>query len=190
MSVEQESNQSECDSQNEYDSNFIKQEKSRNESDNEDSNFEPKPLKVAFIVCWSSSFWKPQPDCNRFSVGNLMSVAAVLFSANTYQRIASFFQLANIQWISRTSYYKIQKKIFGGIVNRNYGQHSKEILMTMKRRGNCYLSGDGRYDSPVHNAKYLTYSFMDKETGKIAAMSLIQVSEVHNSNPLYFSKTF
>ena len=29
-----------------------------------------------------------------------------------------------------------------------------------------------------------TYSFMDKETGKIAAMSLIQVSEVDNSNPM------
>ena len=29
-----------------------------------------------------------------------------------------------------------------------------------------------------------TYSFMNKGTGKIAAMSLIQVSEVDNSNPM------
>ena len=54
VSVEQESDQSECDSQNEYDSDFIMQEKSCNESDNEDSNFEPKPPKAAFIVFWSS----------------------------------------------------------------------------------------------------------------------------------------
>ena len=40
--------------QNEYDSDFILQEKSCNESDNEDSNSEPKPPKVAFIVFWSS----------------------------------------------------------------------------------------------------------------------------------------
>ena len=112
------------------------QKNSCNESDNEDSNSEPKPPKVAFIVFWSSllmllrrclhqtcflpakiknfllkgcqlivslqcsddhtSFWKSQPDCNCFSVDNLMNAAAVLFSANTYQRIASFFQLANI----------------------------------------------------------------------------------------------
>ena len=128
-----------------------------------------------------TSFWKSQPDCNRFSVGNLMTSAAILFTANTYQRIASFFQLAKIQWISKTSYYEIQKKFLVGIVNRNYVQHSKDILMTMKRRGN---SGDGRCDSPGHNAKYLTYSFMDKETGKIAAMPLIQVSEVDNSNQM------
>ena len=44
----------ECDSQNEYDSEFIIQEKSCHESDNEDSKFEPKPPKVAFIVFWSS----------------------------------------------------------------------------------------------------------------------------------------
>ena len=113
-----------------------------------------------------------------------MSAAAVLFSANTYQRIAIFFQLANIQWISKTSYHEIKKKTLLGIVNQNYVQHSKEILMTMKRRGNCCLSGDGRCDSRGHNAKYLTYSFTDKEAGKIAAMSLIQVSEVDNSNQM------
>ena len=54
VSVEQGSDQSECDSQNEYDSDSIMQEKSCNESDNKDSNFEPKPPKVAFIVFWSS----------------------------------------------------------------------------------------------------------------------------------------
>ena len=127
MSVEQESGQSESDFQNEYDSDFIMQEKSYNKSDNEDSNFEPKPSKVSFIVFWSSflmllrrcfhptwflraniknfshkgcqiivslqcsdnhtSFWKLQPDCNCFSIGNLMSAVAALFSANTYQRL-------------------------------------------------------------------------------------------------------
>ena len=58
-----------------------------------------------------TSFWKSQPDCNRLSVGNLMSASAVLFSANTYQIIATIFQLANFQWISKTRYYEIQKKI-------------------------------------------------------------------------------
>ena len=79
-----------------------------------------------------------------------------------------------------------------GIVNQNYVQHSKEILTTTKRRGNCCLSGDGWCDSPGHNVKYLTYLFMVKETGKIEAMSLIKVSEVNNSNQMEkkgFTKT-
>ena len=102
------------------------------------------------------SFWKSQPDCNRFSVGNLMGAASTLFSTNTSQRIASFFQVANIQWISKTSYYEIQKKKkkLVGIVNWNYVQRLKEILMTMKRRGSCCLNGDAQSGSPGHNLKY------------------------------------
>ena len=32
--------------------------------------------------------WKSQSNCNHYSVGNLTSAASVLFSANTYQRLA------------------------------------------------------------------------------------------------------
>ena len=52
--------------------------------------------------------WNSQPNCNHYSVGNLVGAASVLFSANTYQRLASFFELANIQWLSKTSFYAIQ----------------------------------------------------------------------------------
>ena len=94
-----------------------------------------------------------------------MSAAAVLFSVNAYQRVASFFHLVNIQWTSKTKQvtmkFKKKKKLVG-IVNRNYAHHSNKILNAMKRRGNCCLSGSGRCDIPGHNSKYLTYSFMDK----------------------------
>ena len=35
-------------------------------------------------------FWRTQPDCNCFSVGNLMSAATVAFSTNTNHRVSSF----------------------------------------------------------------------------------------------------
>ena len=99
-------------------------------------------------------------------VGNLTSAAAVLFSANTYQRIASF-DTANIQWLSKTSYDAIQKRYLTGIVNKNYIKMPKSIPEEVKEKGPCYLSGDGRCDSPGNNAKYLTYSFMDKKKIRI-----------------------
>ena len=42
----------------------------------------------------------------------------------------------------------------------------------MKQAKLIDLSGDGRCDSPGHDAKYLTYPFMDKSTNKIGAFSL------------------
>ena len=59
---------------------------------------------------------------------------------------------------------------------------SKSILEEVKQKGPFYLSGDGRCDRAGHNAKYLTYSFIDKNANKILAFSLTQVSQAGNSN--------
>ena len=126
--------------------------------------------------------WKSQPNFNHYSVGNLTSAASVLFSANTYKRLANFFDLAGIQLLLKTSYYAIQKKYLMGVVNKNYKKKSKEITEDMKKHGVYHLSGDGRCDSPGHNAKYLTYSLMDKFTNRILAFSLTQITEAGNSN--------
>ena len=52
----------------------------------------------------------------------------------------------------------------------------------MKKKGHYRLSGDGRCDSPGHNAKYLTYSMFDQLKSKIISMAVTQVSEAGNSN--------
>ena len=47
------------------------------------------------------------------------------------------------------------------------------------------FSGDGRCDSPGHNAKYGTsYSVIEVTTEKIVDFSLVQVFEVANSNAM------
>ena len=52
----------------------------------------------------------------------------------------------------------------------------------MKQTQSIDLIGDGRCDSPGHNAKYLTYSFVDKGTNKTGAFSLTQVTKDGHSN--------
>ena len=54
----------------------------------------------------------------------------------------------------------------------------------MKQGKSIDLGGDGRCDRPGQNAKYLTYSFMDKSTNKIGAFSLAQVTKTGNSNTM------
>ena len=126
--------------------------------------------------------WKSQPNCYHYLVGNLTSAASVLSIATMYQRLAWFFDLAGIQWISKTSFYAIQNRYLYGIVNRNYTEKSNAILEDMKQAKLIDLSGDGRCDSPGYNAKYLTYPFMDKSTNKIGIFSLTRVTEAGNSN--------
>ena len=68
-----------------------------------------------------------------------------------------------------------------GVVQERYCRENNSILNQLKEQGSCCLSGDGRCDSPRHNAKYLTYSFMYQITNKIAAMTITQVTEAKNS---------
>ena len=56
---------------------------------------------------------------NRYSVGNLTSAASVLLSANTFLRLSQFFDLASIQWISKSTFYDIQNKYLHGILNKD-----------------------------------------------------------------------
>lgn len=80
-----------------------------------------------------------------------------------------FFTWLVFSGYQKTSYYAIQKRFLLGVVNRNYKESSNEIYKDMKKNGVYDVSGDGRCDSPGHNAKYLTYSFMDKITNRIFA---------------------
>ena len=75
--------------------------------------------------------WKSQPNVNHYALGNLTSAASVLFSANTYQRLARFFDLAKIKWITKTSYYAIQNRYLLGVVNRKYQSQSREMVEEM-----------------------------------------------------------
>ena len=56
------------------------------------------------------------------------------------------------------------------------------LVNRLKNEGECKLSGDGRHDSPGHNAKHVTYSLMKQQTNEIVAFPVTQVTEAGNSN--------
>ena len=76
-------------------------------------------------------------------------------------------------WIS-----PISEAIFGCVVQEKYCRENNSLLNQLKEQGLGRLSGDGSCDSPRHNAKYLTYTFMDQITNKIAAMTITQVTKL------------
>ena len=68
------------------------------------------------------------------------------------------------------------------VFQERYCKENNSILNQLKEQGSGRLNGDGRCDSPRYNAKYLTYSFMDLITSKIAALTLTQVTEAKKYN--------
>ena len=129
-------------------------------------------------TCWSS-----QPLIKNIAAGNLLSSAAILFSGNTFSRIAQFASFLNLKFFSHTTYYNIQNKYLFPVVNKAWNEEKTSVLDAVKRDGPVNLIGDGRCDSPGHNAKYCTYTMMTNE-GKVAAFNVVQVTEVTSSNAM------
>ena len=128
------------------------------------------------------NIWKSQPTVNRYSQGNLALSAAVLFSANTFEKIAKYFDTTNIQWITKTSYYAIQRKFLAVAVQLNCSRMNASLVRNLKRERECKLSRDRRNGIPDHNAKYVTYPLMNQQTNEIVAFAVKQVTEACNAN--------
>ena len=98
---------------------------------------------IVALTCTNNheDIWKSKLTINRYSQGNLTLSAAVLFSAKTFERIAKYFDIANIQWITKTSYYAIQRNILAGVVHLNYFRMNGSLVRNLKRERECKLSG-------------------------------------------------
>ena len=56
------------------------------------------------LICQNGHdiIWRSQPMVNRCYLGNLRLSATVHFSSNTYQKMAKYFRVLDIPWISKT----------------------------------------------------------------------------------------
>ena len=84
--------------------------------------------------------------------------------------------------MEKTRTYQFQRWYLSGVVQERYCRENNSILNQLKEQGSCRLSRDGSCDSPGRNVKYLSCSFMDQITNKIAAMTITQVRKSNNSN--------
>ena len=103
--------------------------------------------------------------------------ASILFSANTFSKFEKHFELICISFISHTSYYNIQKDYLFEVANEACLNEEKEAISKYSQSHPCIFSRGRRCGSPGHNAKYLTYTFMELSINKIVAMSVTESTE-------------
>ena len=125
--------------------------------------------------------WFSQPFTKGMATGNLICSGGILFTGNHFTRVNAVMSACNIRFFKKSTFYYIQRKYLWPVVNNHFLKQQKEVLQSLRGQ-HLVLAGDGRCDSPGHNAKYGTYSLIEVTTEKIIDFSLVQVSEVANSN--------
>ena len=90
-----------------------------------------------------------------------------------------------MNFVNKYQFYDVQGKVIFPIINKAYTTQQDAVIGEIKKQNRTIdLCGDGRSDSPGHNAKYGTYTLMDESSEKIVDFSLVHVREVSSSNAM------
>ena len=130
------------------------------------------------------TYWDSPPNIKRRPVGNLLLAASILFTGNIFARMSRLASCLNLQFISKSVFYDTQQRFLLPILNEAWENEQQMLRQELEVKDAINLNGDGRSDSPGHNAKYDTYTLMDDDTGKVVAFSVVQVTEATSSNAM------
>ena len=117
------------------------------------------------------------------AAGNLLLSSSILLSGSTYTKVASLADILKLKFFSERTFYNIQDKYLFPVINEFWHQEQNSVFSELGEK-DLWLSGDGRCDSPGHNAKYGTYTMIDRQTDKIVDFHVVQVTEVNSSNAM------
>ena len=118
------------------------------------------------------------------STGNINISAGILFSGNTFQCIKEIMNIANVAFISQSTFYFIQKKLLYPAIHWVYTTNRALLFESAKEESEIHLLGDGRCDYPGYNANYGTYTLMDSESGHILDFHMSHVRVPGNSQKM------
>ena len=129
------------------------------------------------------STWYSQPMIGDIFLGNLQAVSSIVFSGGTFKQFRDMADILHLQMLCESAFYKLQSKYVFGAINKVYKEYRGQILNKFTNTS-VLLSGDGRHDSPGHNAKYCTYSVMDQILSQIVHFHVICVAETEGKSNL------
>ena len=66
-----------------------------------------------------------------------------------------FSHALNLNFVNTDQFYDVQDKTIFPVINNPYDKQQKDVIKTLKeKKSPVNLCGDGRPDSPCHNAKW------------------------------------
>ena len=83
----------------------------------------------------------------------------------------NFATCLNLKFLSERSLYHNQESYLFPVINDLWEQNRGEVISELRQTAVVKLNGDGRCDSPGHNAKYGTYTLMESDSAKVAEFS-------------------
>ena len=96
-------------------------------------------IVTLFCTEGHKSTWRSQPNLAGMAAGNLFLSAATLFTGNTFQRIQEFMKIADIYFISHTTFNNVQKMYLFLAIHRVYITNRQLIIDFVSEQATLHL---------------------------------------------------
>ena len=137
--------------------------------------------------CGDSSFkWVSQPlILGKYPAGNILLSFGILMAGASVSKILPVFKHMGMCAIRSRTFFIHQSKLILPSILLHWETYRGYLVEKVKMMEGIVWSGDGRFDSMGHSAKYGTYSMFCSPMDKIVHFELLQV--IGNVVNFYFT---
>ena len=120
--------------------------------------------------------WKSQPMMFvRYPAGNVLLSFSVLMAGASISKILLVFRHMGLLSLSQRTFFYHQKNFLFSAVLRYWERYQADLIANIKNLKNVVWSGDGRFDSRGHSAKYGVYSIFCNTILRVVHFELLQI---------------
>ena len=138
--------------------------------------------------CHKSYIWKsqPPPPRGKSPIGNLLLSFAILMAGASINKVLLAFRHMRLHLYSARTYFRHQKSLLFPVVLHHWESYRANLISKVKELKDVAWTGDGRFDSMGHSAKYVVYTVLCTTIMKIVHFELVQVSDFSTTKNINF----
>ena len=129
--------------------------------------------------CQGVYVWKSQPALilGKYPVGNILLSFSILMAGASINKILLVFRHMGLHVYSARTYFRHQKSFLFPVILHHWESYRASLIAKIKGLKDVAWTGDGRFDSVGHSAKYGVYTMFCTTIMKVVHFELVQVSE-------------
>lgn len=137
-------------------------------------------------LCGKDSFtWKSQPYIfGKYPAGNMIISFAILMSGVNISKVMLLFKHIGLSMFAARTFFYHQTTFLMPAILHHWETYRQGLINLLRGKDAAVWSGDGRYDSMGHSAKYGTYTMFCNTTRKLVHFELLQSNQSGSSNAM------
>lgn len=128
------------------------------------------------LKCKDVFEWKSQPlVMGKYPGGNVLLSFAILMAGAPISKVLLIFRHMGVSVYSARTYFRHQRQFIFPTILHYWESYRAKLVDKLKKLKEVVWTGDGRFDSMGHSAKYGAYTMLCTTNMKIVHFEVVQV---------------